>query len=92
MTSLQRAVVFRFVMLLLSFRNKCTVFRGRSSQQFVYLTRGEELLHMAFLSRKFGDHHKPMFNSSVPLVRGECEVDVIYVISRAEPKQHLGKD
>jgi hypothetical protein len=56
------------------------------------LTRGEELLHMAVLSRKFGDHHKPVFNSSVPLVRGECEVDVIYVISRAEPKQHLGND
>jgi hypothetical protein len=70
-------------MLLLSFQNKCTVFRGRDAQRFVYLIRGEELLHMAVLSRKFGDRHKLVFNSSVPLVYGGSEVDLIYVIFKS---------
>jgi hypothetical protein len=77
------AVVLGFVMLLLSFRNKCTVFRGRCSQQFVRLINGEELFHMAVLSRKFGDRHKFVFNSRVPLVRGGSETDVIYVIFKS---------
>jgi len=71
--------VHRFVMLLLSFRTKCTVLRGRYFQQLVHLVRGEELFQMTDLSRKSGVRYKLVFSSRVPLIRGGSEVGVIYV-------------
>lgn len=71
--------MLRFVMLLLSFRSKCTVFRGRYFQQLVPLIRGEELFQITVLSTKFVVRYKLLFPSSVPLIRGGNEVGVIYV-------------
>ena len=68
--------MLRFVMLLLSFRSKCTVFRGRYFQQLVHLIRGEDLFQMAVLSRKFRVRYKLVFSSRVPLIRGGSAVGV----------------
>jgi len=71
--------VLRFVMLLLSFRSKYTLFRSSYFQQLVHLIRGEELFQMPVPSRKFGVHYKLVFSSHVLLIRGGSEVGVIYV-------------
>jgi len=65
-----KAVVLRFVLLLWSFRTKCTVLRGRYFQQLVHLIRGEGLFQMTDLIRKSGVRYKLVFSSRVPLIRG----------------------